>query len=217
MSIQQLLLSSILTDAGTQMRVETSESTIGNYVEFLRQGCVFPAIIVFTDGLLYWLADGFHRLEAHKRFGLESILCDIREGTLIDAKRYACEANTDHGLQRTNDGKRNAIKEYLKLPGIAEMSDLQIAKKLRVSNHLVSEVRTNMKVAPSPKAHVGNGSKKKERTEKKRPAEKSGGFTTLYNISVDNPAQFVSVLRSQFKKPYLDSISIHLQRSLEEE
>jgi hypothetical protein len=132
MSTQNLSLDRILTDAGTQMRIENSESTIADYVEALQQGCIFPPIVVFTDGITFWLADGFHRYEAHKRCGHETIFCEIREGTLDDAKKFACEANTKHGLPRTNEGKRKAIREYLQLPGIATMSDLEIARRLHI-------------------------------------------------------------------------------------
>jgi len=219
MTIQTLPLDRILTDAGTQMRIENDESTIAEYADALRQGCEFPPIIVFTDGISYWLADGFHRFEAHLRCCLETILCEIRQGTLNDAKKCACEANTKHGLQRTNEGKRKAIHEYLQLPGIAELSDLEIAKALRVSNHLVNKIRTKANVAPSPKAHVGNGAKKKIPSDKKPnvPSVKNSRFVNLYNVSATSTSQFVTILRAEFGKPYLHSLVNDLQRSLAEE
>jgi len=219
MTIQSLPLDRILSDAGTQMRIENDEATIAEYADALRQACEFQPIIVFTDGISYWLADGFHRFEAHLRCCLETILCEIRQGTLNDAKKYACEANTKHGLPRSNEGKRKAIREYLKLPGIAELSDLEIAKALRVSNHLVNDVRTKANVAPSPKAHVGNGSKKKTNSEKKPAATsaKNRSFVNLYNVSASSPSQFATLLRAQFEKPYLHSLVDDLQQSLAEE
>jgi len=218
MNTQNLSLDRILIDAGTQMRVGNSESTIADYVQALQQGCIFPPIIVFTNGTLYWLADGFHRYEACKRCGLETIICEIREGTLDDAKKFACEANTKHGLPRTNEGKRKAVREYLQLPGIASLSDLEIARRLHVSNHLVHEIRTKTNSAPSPKAHVGKGSLTKARPEKKSgdsPLKRC--FITLRNVSANSPSQFVTILRAEFDKPYLHSLVNDLQRSLIEE
>lgn len=221
MNIQSLPLSSIDVDCGTQMRVSNCEKTIAEYAEDLRQGCVFPAVIVFSDGTSFWLADGFHRFEAHLRCGRDTILCEIREGTLVDAKKHACKANIDHGLRRTNEGKRNVVKEYLLLPGIAEMSDLKIADELKVSNHLVHDIRVEMNIAPSPKSHVGKGSQKKGPTTKKKEASSSsskvkanGSFTNLYNVSKESPEQFVTILHATFDRQYLDSLLMHLRRSL---
>jgi hypothetical protein len=39
-------------------------ATVNNYVGDMKNGANFPAVTVFYDGADYWLADGFHRLEA---------------------------------------------------------------------------------------------------------------------------------------------------------
>src|SRR5438270_477029 len=54
----------IRTGGGTQARAGLSDETIVEYGEALIGGVELPNIDVFYDGEDYWLADGFHRLEA---------------------------------------------------------------------------------------------------------------------------------------------------------
>ena len=58
-------------------------------------------MVVFCDGTDYWLADGFHRLEAHRQVGFRDIEVDLKLGTKRGAILYAVGANASHGLRRT--------------------------------------------------------------------------------------------------------------------
>ncbi len=49
---------------GTQVRVALSETVIREYAEAIEQGDEFPPIEVYYDETAYWLADGFHRVQA---------------------------------------------------------------------------------------------------------------------------------------------------------
>jgi hypothetical protein len=123
----------------------------------LHQGAEFPPLVVFHDGTDYWLADGFHRLGAYdivaKALELPSIEieCDVREGTLRDAILYACGANDSHGIQRTNDDKRNAVDTVLKNPLVSinpdtgePWGDREIARICKVSHQLVMGRRAKL-------------------------------------------------------------------------
>ena len=223
MDIQSLLIDSIATNVGLQMRVAESEPVIDDYAEAIRRGDALPPITVFTDGNCFWLVDGFHRLAAYLKCGLDSISCKIIEGTFDEARAFACEANTDHGHRRSDKDKRNAIAEYLRISGKEELSNNEIAKRLKVSHHLVRDVRDEMNLKPSPKSHVGRGgndigkiqSKKKQEKKTVEP-EKYGNFVNLYNVPMESPSQFVSILNTQFSKPYLASLTSELQRFLSE-
>ena len=83
------------------MRVEMNEQTIADYAEEMAGGAVFPPVIVYHDAEVYWLADGFHRVEAARKLGRESIDAEIREGTDRDAILNGIGANARHGLRRT--------------------------------------------------------------------------------------------------------------------
>ena len=116
MKSEQISLSTIRIDSGTQMRVNQNNHVVDEYAEQLANGAEFPPVTVFTDGIEYWLADGFHRYFAHLKAGLDTIACEVRQGTLHAALEYACRANQTHGLQRTNADKRRAVEEYFKIP-----------------------------------------------------------------------------------------------------
>jgi len=104
-------------------------------------------VVAFHDGIVYWLADGFHRYHAHRRAGLDQIEVDVKEGTLREAMLYAVGANTDHGLRRTNEDKRKAVLTMLTNEVVAKddegklWSDREIARRCSVSQTFVSRLR----------------------------------------------------------------------------
>src|SRR5262245_28841978 len=68
-------LQRIRTDGGTQARAGLDEATVAEYaatwqtLSYQQNGLdKMPRIVVYHDGSDYWLADGFHRVEAYKRF-----------------------------------------------------------------------------------------------------------------------------------------------------
>lgn len=69
-----------------------------------------PPVTVFHDGKRYYLADGHHRLGAAVEAGCTEIRVDVHKGTKEDALRYAVGTNAGHGLKRTNEDKRNAVR-----------------------------------------------------------------------------------------------------------
>ena len=97
----QLAVDSIRTDGGTQSRAQINWLTVTDYAADIAEGATFPPVVVYFDGADYWLADGFHRLEAHKRLGLAEIAADVKPGTRRDAILYSVKANAIHGLRRT--------------------------------------------------------------------------------------------------------------------
>lgn len=113
----------IISSTDTQARVMLRDATIRGYAELIADGTAFPAIVVFTDGSSYWLADGFHRLAAHKQAGKDSITAIVKLGSKRDATRYACRANGKHGLPMSIADKRRAVELML--------NDLDVAEALR--------------------------------------------------------------------------------------
>jgi hypothetical protein len=113
MNTQTLPLKQIRIDGGTQPRVEINEEVVADYAEQLREGVAFPPVVVFFDGVVYWLADGFHRYHSHRRVGRDAMTTDVRDGGLRDAILYSVGANTEHGLRRTNEDKRKAVETML--------------------------------------------------------------------------------------------------------
>ena len=108
MSVSYLKKESIQTK-GMQVRAHMCEETVKEYAEAMAAGAKFPPVIVFHDGTNYWLADGFHRLEAWKRNGVNSIKAEVKEGNRIDALKFAFGANSSHGLRMSNEDKRQLV------------------------------------------------------------------------------------------------------------
>ena len=137
----------IRTDLGTQMRIAMNEEVVKEYAEAMQAGCEFPALRAFFDepNDLIILADGFHRLTAHNRVRPnDQILVELILGTAEDAQWESIGANKSHGLRRTNEDKRNAVKMALMHPKGAEKSDNQIAKHVGVSHTTVQNIRREL-------------------------------------------------------------------------
>lgn len=146
-SVTELRLDQIRTDGGTQPRYALDWSAIDDYTDEMEAGARFPPVVVFYDGENYWLADGFHRIQAKSQTGAGTIAVDLRQGTLEDAQWFSFSANKANGLRRTNDDKQRAVKAALMHPKGAGMSDAAIAKHVGVSQSTVSAWRQKMEAS----------------------------------------------------------------------
>lgn len=137
----ELPLLEVRCDGGTQSRAFMSAQLIMDYRQLLREGVVFDPVVVFYDGANYWMADGFHRWQAHKDEGRAKILCAVKQGDKRAAILYSVSANAKHGLKRCNADKKRAVEMLLEDEEWREKSDRWIAEKCEVSQPFVSSVR----------------------------------------------------------------------------
>lgn len=182
-------LNSIRTDTGTQMRVAERPGTVDEYAEALERGCEFPPVTVFQVGTEYVLADGFHRYAAYKKRGLDTILCIVRQGTLDDAREFACCANQDHGLPRTSADKRNAVERFFSIPDRDTLTNSEVARRLGVSVPFVKDVRDGLGVKASPSSHHGAGSSKRRLNELIKQDNSPGSDETGLNRLIKSPTR----------------------------
>jgi ParB-like chromosome segregation protein Spo0J len=150
-----LKLGSIRIDGDTQLRAETNQDIIANYVRDMQDGDIFPPVVVYYDGVNYWLSDGFHRYLATQQTGNDEILATIREGTRRDALLYAAEANRKHGIAFTNKDKRRIVTLFLNDPEWHTWSDREIARRTGVSNTFVSNLRAQLSTVDSDEMDEG--------------------------------------------------------------
>ncbi len=134
-------IGALVLDERLQSRTEINEETVSDYAEAILEGADFPPVLVYFDGINYYLTDGYHRLFAHKRAEKVSILCNVVQGTLRDAVFHSTGVNTDHGMRRTYADKRKAVMTLLDDFEWEGMSNSQIAKHCRVSPTFVSDLR----------------------------------------------------------------------------
>jgi hypothetical protein len=171
----ELCLINIL--ANTQMRVSIDKDTVEEYAEAMRDGAEFPAVSVFTNGLTYWLADGFHRYYAAREAALGTITADIYQGALRDAQMFAMGANANHGLRRTNADKRHAVEVALDDVEWGELPNTGIAKMCGVAESFVRKIKQERDVVaqnshnatPIETYDEPKSKNARERTEAKTP------------------------------------------------
>jgi len=131
-------INAIQIDYDIQLRESTNTDLINEYAEKFDE---LPPLKVFYDGSKFWLADGFHRIAAAKKIERKKVLCEVEDGTKRDAILYACGANANHGLRRTNADKRRAVERLLRDEEWSQWSDRRIAEATGVSNQFVSNLR----------------------------------------------------------------------------
>ena len=140
---------------GLQIRCRLDETAIREYMEAVEAGVTLPPVTVFSeDGEKFYLADGFHRAEVARRLGQKSVRCEVKEGGFNAALAYALSANSAHGIRRSNEDKRNAVKvawENRKmLFGVDNPSFEMVAQMCGVTRpFVVNQVETISPCAPS--------------------------------------------------------------------
>ncbi len=135
----------IRRDVACQPRVDTDNTVIEEYAAAMREGAKFPPIVVFGDGPIYWLADGFYRTAASESAGRSSIEAEIHEGGRREAILYSVGVNASHGVRRTNADKERAIKALLEDPEWKQWSDREIARRCIVDNKTVARLRVHLR------------------------------------------------------------------------
>lgn len=146
-----LELDRIRTDGGTQPRAEIDQETVLHYAERLGAGVEFPPLVVFRDPEGFcWLASGFHRLEGYRFLGRSHAPCEVREGTLAEARIFAAGTNGTHGLRRSQPDMRLAVW-LVRQDGAGKDWDVErVAKHCHVPMSLVKAMDVSSSWAPRP-------------------------------------------------------------------
>jgi hypothetical protein len=153
-TIEKIFPENIRLDGGTQPRARIDQAVCDEYGKQMKAGDKFPPIDVFFDGKDYWLADGFHRLEAYvMAVPGEAIECNVLKGTLQDAQWHSYSVNKTHGLQRSKKDKERTVRAALAHPAAANKSNGQIAQHCGVDEKTVRKYRrTGSVTSDNPKS-----------------------------------------------------------------
>lgn len=139
---QRVPIEGIVFDAGTQIRVSINENVVTDYAEQMTEGVEFPPIVLFHDGVRYYLADGFHRTLAAKRNQFRDIEADVEVGTRADALWFALGANRTNGQRLNERDVRHALELAFKAWG--DRSAKHIADQIGCSSSYASKVREQL-------------------------------------------------------------------------
>lgn len=154
--IVELPISDILTNGGTHARENLNEQHIQDLEQELDQGHELDPMDVFWDGSIYWLSDGFHRIEAYIRAIRTLAKVRIQQGSQRDAILHGIKANAKHkALKWSRQDKQRAIKRLLRDPDWQQWSDNAIAQICGVDNKTVTQRRLDLGI---PKSDFRRGS-----------------------------------------------------------
>ena len=140
----QITLARIRLDPRAQPRKHLDTNVTAEYAEAMKSGAVFPPVTVFHDGKVYWLADGFHRHYAAASAALRDIGCLVKPGGLREAILHSVQANAAHGLRRSDEDKRRAVRALLEDEEWSKWSDREVARRCSVSADLANRLRREM-------------------------------------------------------------------------
>ncbi len=146
-----------IQDGGAQMRVEMKPDVVREYADDMAAGAEFPPVVVYHDGTDYWLADGFHRVEAARKLECDTIDAEVLDGDARDAILHGCGSNASHGLRRTQADKRRAIERLLRDEEWGKWSDRKIAEVARVDHKTVGKIRRELLGGEFPTPARPNG------------------------------------------------------------
>ena len=156
-SAGRLALDHLTLDPQLQAR-ELKTSVVNTYLDAMRRNAEFPPITVVRDEKdCYYLVDGHHRVAARKQLpGIHDIAIKIIPGTFADALWLSWGVNRDHGLPRTQEAKRNAIRAALRHPEWSKKSDRVIAKHIGCDHKTIGSFRRRIQAGefPTPRPEV---------------------------------------------------------------
>ena len=138
--MQTLKLKQIIKHRDLQVR----EQLDMNRVEFLTEVIEgWDPLLVYRVDSKYYLADGYHRITAAERLGLETINAEVVEGTFEDALLAGIEANSQHrGLPLTLKERKRAAELLLKTH--TNWSNRRIAKIAGLSEGQLRNLRSSL-------------------------------------------------------------------------
>ncbi len=170
-------ISLLQIDPDLQMReVGIDVGVVTEYAEAMSDGAEFPPIIVFYDGSNYWPGDGFHRIEANKKLGRETIDAEVRDGGKRDAILLAVGANANHGMRRTAADRKRSVVAMLRDPEWSKWSDREIGKRCAVDHKTVGKFRKELTgEIPQMRTFERNGKAVAMKIVQREPSVESGG------------------------------------------
>jgi len=139
--IETLPLAELVTAPALNPRERTPAEIVAGYSERMIEGDDLRPLLVYSDGDRFLLVDGHLRLEAARLAGHETIRCRVRRGRMRDALLASAGVNAEHGLPRTCNDKRRAVRKLLEDPEWSQWSDRQIARHCKVSPSFVGQQR----------------------------------------------------------------------------
>ncbi len=207
-------LNRIERDLGTQVRVRICPETVERYREVIKRKKKLPPILVFFDEAAdkYWPADGWHRMLAHEEAKKQEIEVEMRFGTQRDALLHALQANEEHGLPRSNEDRRNAVRMLLEDPEWKDLTVTAQAKLANVSRDLVYTVRKEMfPNEPPPEEESTEEETESLADTDDTDAEVEGSVVSPAQAQLEFVDSVVGVLQGWLEEDFMPNIRNNIQ------
>lgn len=168
--IVEVNLTDITYDTATQMRAGIDAEVVADYAESIDR---LPPVDLITDSVTHWIADGWHRVAAHRRAGRETVKAHVTVGSLDDAIDLALGANPNHGLRLTRADKRKKVR--IALARHPEWSNGRLADLTHVTEKMVRDHRSLMDLDGGPR--IGKDGKEYKHREKENAGDGDEHYT----------------------------------------
>jgi hypothetical protein len=139
--IETVEISSITRDVVVRAK-GTNKVTVAEYAQAMREGAIFPPVVLYKDRTTLRLAEGAHRIEAALAIGLTTITAEIRSGGIKPCIEHAVSSGRDFGLRFSTRDKRFQIE--LMLGNFPKWSDRKIAEALGVDHKTVAATKRRL-------------------------------------------------------------------------
>lgn len=137
--IKIIAIADLRLDLSPQPRGEINKDVAEEYAEVIDSGKELHPVDVFNcpEGLI--VPDGRHRIEAHILRSKTHIKCNLKNGTLDEARMAALASNHAHGYRRTNAQKRSYA--FKALTWFSDWANNRIAEHAGITDKTVQSIR----------------------------------------------------------------------------
>jgi hypothetical protein len=138
-------IAAIVVNFAMQSRVNMDLDHVRRITEAILDGATFknaPVDVFEIEPGVYWLAEGFHRTEGHKKAGKTAIWARVHQGTKSDAVAFAAGANLrNDALTVTNEDRFKAARMLLEDPEHFKKGDLLLSDLCGISPTKIKKTR----------------------------------------------------------------------------
>jgi hypothetical protein len=120
----------------------TDRATVAAYAQAMRDGAIFPPVVLYRDRTGLRLAEGAHRIDAALANGLTTIAAEVRQGGRKEALQHAVSTGRDFGLRFSTRDKRHQCE--MMLGNFPKWSDRKIADALGVDHKTVAATKRRL-------------------------------------------------------------------------
>lgn len=151
----EIAIKEIRLDSMLRLREFPNPEAVESWRKAFAMKAEVAPVVVFYDGLSYWLADGFSRIEAAKLEKASTIPFQKNLGTEADAFLFAIKKNPERPIKYLQwDNLGRLIWYALKNDFLRQKSDSEIAILLGVDRRAVERSRKRIENGEAFKPHV---------------------------------------------------------------